>query len=132
MAWHTAPRPPDGNPTSSRGWAGGLPHLRAHAKGAETRGAARRDMVGHVGGQGRPVQGGGAGVPVNLRADGEVEAAGEQQSLTTVRAAVTVVAEKCQGGPATSVRSARRRSVADMAAPPHCQRAPWPTTESSG
>jgi hypothetical protein len=55
---------------------------------------------------------------VDLYADGEVEAAGKQQSLTAVCAAVTIGAEKRRGGLAMSDRSTRRRSMADMAASP--------------
>jgi hypothetical protein len=44
---------------------------------------------------------------VDLYADGEVEAVGKQQSLTTVCVAVMIGAEKRRGGLATSDRSAR-------------------------
>jgi hypothetical protein len=77
-----------GGLNSERVWADGLLLLRTHTKGAEARGAARRDRVSHSSGHGYPVQGGGAGVQASEGDEGGKEVVHEHHRHTAGAAQV--------------------------------------------
>jgi hypothetical protein len=77
-----------GGLNSERARAGGLLLLRTHTKGAEARGAARRDRVSYSNDHGYPVQGGGTGVQASEGGEGGKEVVREHHWHTAGAAQV--------------------------------------------